>query len=139
MQFELASGLVAGIAASSFTNLNDNQEGTMMMDQSGKKVSFRESCNFKFCRLGGDLSCAGRAGSGEGQPLGRLASGSKRVQHAVAVFFGVPQPVTEFQQIILRGTAGLVVDGIAHVSDQPLQFETVHRDDLDFPTELVRL
>lgn len=74
-----------------------------------------------------------------GGPPDRLASGSKRVQHAVAVLFGVLQPVAEFQQMILRGTTRPVVHRVAHVSDQPLQLETVHRDDLDFPTGLARL
>ena len=65
---------------------------------------------------------------------GRPTSGSKRVQHAIAVSFGGLQSVAEVQELILRGTALHLVDGPAHVSNQMLQFVTVHRDDFDVTT-----
>ena len=68
------------------------------------------------------------------QRLGTRASGSDRIQHAVTASFGGLQSIAEIQELILRRTALHLVDGSAHVSNQTLQFETVHRDDLDFTT-----
>ena len=70
----------------------------------------------------------GRSGISRQPATGDIwRAGSKRVQHAVAVSFGGLQPIAEIQELILRRTALHVVDGSAHVSNQALQLETVHR------------
>ena len=50
-----------------------------------------------------------------GEAPGTRASGSKRVQHVVAVFFGGLQPIAEVQEVILCCNALHLVEG-AHTS-----------------------
>ena len=60
--------------------------------------------------------------------------GSEFVQHSVSVCFSRFQSIAEIQELILRRTTVHLVDGPTHVSDQLLEFKTVHRHDFDVMT-----
>lgn len=63
-----------------------------------------------------------------------MASGSKRVEHAIAVFFGRFQSIAEVQELIMRWTTFHLIDGPAHVSDQVFEFKAVRGNDFDVTT-----
>ena len=63
-------------------------------------------------------------------------AGSKHVKHAVAELFGGFQSIAEIRELILQRAIAHVIDRPAHVSNQVLEFEPVHRNNLDVMTRL---